>query len=89
MVSCGGCDDPFLKLLRSQLGHFVIGPPDFEGEDRLGVLPLQENFTAEALAQSRGPLEGGLMGHLVNSCAENASQIVSRHGMRVYWGRGL
>ena len=83
MVACRGGDDPAPELGGGEARHLVVRAADLEREDRLEVLPLQEELVAESSGQERRGLEGGLDGDVVDIGVEDGLQVVDlalRHG---------
>ncbi len=59
VIAGGGGDDAALLLLLGQGGNLVVGAAQFEGVDRLQVLPLQADVIAEPLGEFFQGLQGG------------------------------
>jgi len=80
MIAGGGGDHAARALRRRQAKHLVVGPPQLEGEHRLQVLALGEHRIAETLRQAREPLQGRLLGNIVDPGLEDTFDVAARHG---------
>ena len=69
-------NDAGLKLLRRELGDFVVCPADLEREYRLQVLPLQQDGVVDIAGKGRCCLQRRLMRNVVDACVEDLAKIV-------------
>ena len=88
MVARRGRNDAALKLVGLELGHLVVCPSELEGEDRLGVLALEQHPCAKPAAKGGGLLQRRLLGHVVDPRGQNLSQVIRRH-LRSVKGRRI
>ena len=56
------------------MGNLVVGAPQLEAEDRLEILPFQQDLCADTGGQTRGGVEGGLARDVVDATAQYLAQ---------------
>ena len=66
---------PGATLPLGEVAHPVVGAADLEGVDCLTVLPLHQHGVVEAFGDVGHRFERGLLGHLVDRCSQDGSQI--------------
>ncbi len=76
MVAGRGGDHAGRQSLAGKARHFVVGPAQLEGENRLQVFPLEQDAVADAGGQGGCEIEGGFVGDVVHPRSENRGEII-------------
>lgn len=76
VVAGGTGDDAFPAEGGGDVCHFVVGAPDFEGEDGLEVFALEEDFVGETGGEVVGVCDGGFGEDVVDARGEDEAEVL-------------
>jgi len=79
VVARGGGDDAALERLGREVGHLVVGTPQLEAENGLGVFPFEQHRVRNSRRNLGSGFEGGLDSDVVDFGGEYAFEIVGGH----------
>ncbi len=87
VVARRGADHAAGDLFGAEARHLVVGAAQFEREDRLQILTLQQHGAAESLRHPRHRIEGALDRHVVDAGGEDLADVVGH--LFGTWARGV